>query len=397
MGPYRLVNHPRGRISLDCVCGGSSADLVEIDLRWAGRRYTITHDRTGQRFPGLPHALRALEAIRFEIDHGQFDPALWASQRSNRLLWENYLADYLAHEEARLLPDRRATMDKKRALARHMAWFNGRNVREIHTGLVEDFMALPCLRMACSPHYLADLAGELRFIFRQGVRRNEIERAPQVPVVTVPEKAIQWLTADQQDKVWVCIPQEHRPIFDFLRAYGCRPGEACALCWDRVDRVQGTVTISRTLGRDRKLAERTKTGRVNVLPIMDELATLLDSVTPGIGQTPVFRNPRARGAGYYTQDFLLSVWKKALQASGLKLRVPLKNATRHSLGMQLHNERGVSLEMVGRIFGHTSPQHTRKYARAEVEAVRDALSAPKIQPIRPGVTLESNASDSKDN
>lgn len=369
---HQLVTPRRGSPYFLCSCG-QQLDQVEIDLRWGGKRYAIIHDQRGERFPSYAHAQRALEVIRSQIDEGKFEPALWAGQRANRLLWENWLADYLAREEARLLPDRRASLHKKRALAKHLAWFNGRNIREIKSGAVQDYFSLPCLRLALAPKTLADLAGELRHIFAEARHRDEIEREPRVPPVQVPEQAIRWLTPAQQDALLAALPDQHRPIFGFLMVYGCRVSEACALCWDRVDPAQGVVHLDRTFSR-RRLQDRPKTRRPHTLPIVPALAEYLAGSPRGIHRLPVFRNPEARSPeGWYTEDFLANLWRRALEDAGLAW-LPLKNGTRHSRGMQALNLDGWGMEAVRRLLGHTSTAHTRKYAEADVELLRDLLT-----------------------
>lgn len=366
---YRIVDHGRGRRALVCACGQSEAKLPEIDLRWQGKRYSIIYDQRGDRFPSLAHAERALEVIRSQIDAQTFDPAMWTGKQSNELLWENYLASYLQAEERRCSP---ATFAKKRALSRHLAWFQGQNVREIRTGHLEDFFSRPCLGLALSPKTLADLASELRHLFRRAVAREDIARAPQVPTVAVPETKIKYLSLEAQERALEAMPAHHRPIFLFLMQYGCRPSEACALCWDMVDRDNQTVTLARGISR-RRLAQRTKTGRVNELPIMGAFATWLERAPIGWGELPVFTNPEARTrARWYTPDALRVIWQAALASAGLEY-LPLKNGTRHSAAMRRLAE-GWSLAMIARLLGHTSEIHTRKYARADTEMLRDAMN-----------------------
>lgn len=364
-GRYALVDQGRGRRALVCECGGSVASSFEVVGYWNGQRYEIRHDRAGSRLLSIAQAEQALAAVQAEIEAGTFLPRVWSGPARGSLLWENYLAAYLAREHARCS---RATWQKKRALARHLAWFNGRNIRDLRTGHVEDFMALPCLRLALGPKTLADLAGELRHIFAQAVRREEMAQAPTVPPVAVPERAIRWMTQAQQERAMAAISDPHKAIFTFLFTYGCRPGEACALDWDMVDLQAGTVILARTISR-RRLAERTKTGRTNMLPIVGEWLPL---VGRGLGG-PVFRNPEARATDRrYTLDALHAIWQQALATAGLP-SMPLKNGTRHSRAMQLMGQ-GVSLAVIGEVLGHTSQTHTRKYARADVAMKRGALT-----------------------
>lgn len=355
---------------LVCQCGGFAATALHVYIKWDGKPWRIIYDYHGRPLTNYPHAQRAYGEINSQIELGTFDPRLWTNAKANRLLWENYLADYLAREQMRCPP---ATASKKRSQVKHFVWFNGRTIREIKTSHCQDFAALPCLQLALAPKTRADLLAELRHIFEQAVAREDIERAPKVPAVTVPEKPIDWLAPEEQAAALAKIPEEHRPIFQFMMYYGCRVNEATALMWDQVDRAKGVFHFARTISR-RKQSATNKTKKARPLPIMDFFESYLDTIPPGLGETPVFRNPKARNPeGRYTQDFLLSTWYAASEAAEIP-HVTLKNATRSSRGMQAMNLDGWGQEDVALLFGHTSTQHTRKYARPELNRLRQRLA-----------------------
>lgn len=110
---------------------------------------------------------------------------------------------------------------------------------------------------ALAPKTRQDLLDELRFIFRRAKDREEVERVPVFPKVSVPKKTIRYATREQQLQVLDHLATDHQPIFWFLFIYGVRVAEACALCWDMVDRAKGEVLIGRTFSR-RCLVETTK-------------------------------------------------------------------------------------------------------------------------------------------
>lgn len=374
-GKYHTQDFGRGVRALVCQCGQFWSNRLEVMVRWHGFTHLIRHDQAGRRLTDYIHAERVLGEINNQIERGGFFPELWASAKANKLLWDNYLAEYLAAEERRLLPERAATLAKKRALARHLVWFNGRNIREVRAGDLEDFAALPCLSLALSPKTRKDLVEELRHIFRRAASRDDIERLLQFPVVEVPESEIAWLKADTQETLLAQLPAVHRPIFAFMMTYAVRPSEACALCWDKVDRQEGCFYLSRTFSR-RQLMERTKTRRTDVLPIGRSFAAYLDSVPPGIGRAPVFRNPEAdprrNPEGFYLLDYLETLWARAVAEAGIR-PIRLYNATRHSRGMQAINEEGWGIEAVRTLLRHSSERHTRRYARAELGLVRQLV------------------------
>lgn len=382
-GQFELKDFGRGVRALVCQCGQFWANRLEVMIRWRGFTHLIRYDQTGQRLTDYIHAERVHGEINNQLERGAFYPELWASAKANKLLWDNYLSDYLDREAKRLLPERAATMSKKLSLARHLAWFNGRNLREIRTGDLEDFAALPCLALALAPKTRKDLVEELRHIFRRAVARDELERLPEFPAVEVPEAAIAWLMPETQDTIIACIPPEHRPIFAFMMTYAVRPSEACALCWDKIDRQGGCFYLTRTFSR-RLLMERTKTRRADVLPIGREFTVYLESMAPGIGKAPVFRNPladrRRNPEQFYLLDFLEDLWARAVQEAGAQ-PIKLYNATRHSRGMQALNLEGWGIEAVRSLLRHTSERHTRRYARAEMGLVRRIIDRERVVPL----------------
>lgn len=371
-GQYSVRDFGAGRRVLLCQCGGFASDRPEIVLRWQGKQLQITNDTNGNRFRTLEHCERSLGLIRNQIEAKSFYPESWAPVRTNRLLWQNYLRDYLAREQQRC---RLVTYRNKAATARHLAWFNGRNIREIRTADIADFAALPCLQLALHPQTRQLLLNLLRQVFRDALRREDIERLPLFPSVDVPQKTIQWMLPEQQSAALVHLPQRHQPIFRFLMLYGCRVGEACALCWDAIDREKGVLYFKRTISADR-VEQTTKTRRERPLPIFDAFAAYLDSIPPGIGQTPVFKNPDAdwwcNPERRYTGKSLNAYWRKALEDAGLP-HVKLYNAARHSRGMQALNMDGWGLDAVQMLLGHTNAATTKKYAQPEVALLKQLM------------------------
>ncbi|MFH1036148.1 MAG: tyrosine-type recombinase/integrase, partial [Pseudomonadota bacterium] len=214
----------------------------------------------------------------------------------------------------------------------------------------------------------------LGHLFHEAARREDIERAPCIPAQELPERHIDWYSPQEQILVLAQVPEAHRPIFRFLFIYGCRVAEACALCWDAVDRGKGIVSFRRTFSRGMGLVPTTKSRRDRELPLFDDFEAYLDSIPPGIGQTPVYRNPDARTHElWYSPWVLRKIWIQACTAAGLE-PIPLKNGTRHSAGMQLLNLQGADFEDVRLLLGHSDSTMTRRYAQpglARLKGLRD--------------------------
>lgn len=390
-GAYAVRELLPGRLVLLCQCGQFHSDRPEIRIGWKGSRYRITRDKLGRRFNSYLDAERALAQINDEISNTNdpdrrgptFNPGLWVG-RGKSLLWEIYLAQYLKREESRCTV---ATFQHKRSMARHLAWFNGRNVRAINAGDLADFEALPCIRLALAPKTRADLMQILSHIFRQAVLREDLDRAPQTPRVEVPRPPVRWMNKDQQTAALEKIAPAHRPIFLFLFEYGARVGEACGLCWDCIDLPNQLFYLARTWTRRARsdtgtnLKQTTKGKRSTALPIMPWLEDYLTGQPVGIGQAPVFKNPNHshhdNPTGYYTPDFLNTVWRHGLVAAGLE-HIALKNATRHSAGNQRLRE-GWSLQDISYLLCHASTRPTETfYVKSDAERVRGLMEGKKV-------------------
>lgn len=379
-GKYRLRDFGQGRRALVCQCGQFIANKLFIQIKWQGKLYDIRRDENGRPLSDYPHAERALGTINNQIENTldpsrrgtTFNPKFWVGPNTNSLLWENYLAEYLKREEKRCSA---ASFARKRALARHLAWFNGRLIREIKAGDLEDFASLPCLQLALAPKTRLDLIRLLGHIFKQAELREDIKKAPALPKVVVPKKPIKWMNQDQQARVMEYIPAPHRPIFMFLMQYGCRVGEACALCWDCVDLDNMAFVLARTFSR-RRLSDTTKTRRHNPLPIVGWFEDYLTSRPQGINQTPVFQNPEAdprrNPSRFYLPDFLRAVWREALEKAGFE-PIQLKNATRHSAGTQKRLQ-GWDEGLIARLLGHASTKYVRgTYMADDLSLLRKEL------------------------
>jgi len=141
---------------------------------------------------------------------------------------------------------------------------------------------------------------------------------------------------------------------------------------------KGLIWFKRTLS-SRVLVESTKTRKSRAAPLYSAARAILEKLPRGIGRTYVFRNSRARNPlGRYTIDVLDNNWQLALKRARLK-PIPLKNGTRHSLGMQLRNQEGWTIENIALRLGHREQRTTAVfYARGEVELLRALVEGPAV-------------------
>jgi integrase len=113
-----------------------------------------------------------------------------------------------------------------------------------------------------------------------------------------------------------------------------------------------------------ELRETTKSKLIRVLPITIKIRELLQGLKRQ-GEFVFHQNGKP-----YPLDGFYKRWKKA--ANSVRVSVSLYQGIRHSRAGQLVNN-GVQLEAIRVLFGHTTGQMTRRYARLETDSLRDIL------------------------
>lgn len=178
---------------------------------------------------------------------------------------------------------------------------------------------------------------------------------------------IQYLTYEQQQEILNFIPGHQRPIFEFMMEYGLRIGEATALMKDCVTENEVIIRRSHSNG---ELRETTKTGIHRRYGLTEKAKEVLDQAKLIAPFSLYVFNRDGRGTNY-TLKVADRIWREACQKAGIKIK--LYNAVRHSLGCQLLDN-GVDMEMVRDIYGHSTTQMTRRYAKRTQYAVTSVLN-----------------------
>lgn len=194
---------------------------------------------------------------------------------------------------------------------------------------------------------------------------------PDFPEIKAEQNKIKWIDEETQKTIYEQIPDFYKPIFLFMIRQGVRPGEARALRYEDIDRKARTVTIQRTFsGID--LKENTKTGKIRILPLDDEVYDMLCRRDAIAGF--VFINHYDKP---FTQNKSLSkIWNKAVKKAGLE-HITMYNGTRHSFASQAVN-RGVPLNLIQDFLGHTTQKMTRRYANIDMEGLKLVIERAKI-------------------
>lgn len=204
------------------------------------------------------------------------------------------------------------------------------------------------------------------------------DRIPEVPPFPkkedygLREKTIKWLPSDRQIAIIEAIPEEHQPIFWFLKYHLRRPAEACALHKCDYDQFNKVFTIRRSISA-RQLVDSTKTGKEHVIPCHSNMIPLIDYLAQQSGEF-MFHNPRARNEDKaYNLEALGRLWKKACLATGED--IDMYSGLKHSSCSQYINEQGMALSDLRTITDHARLDSVEKYAKTEVARKRQLMEA----------------------
>ena len=334
-----------------------------VVLWWQGKRYVRYHyDDRGTPLETEALARRIAERINGAIeDEGKnFDPRRWFRAAGEEFHFDVYAEKWL-DRQTHLAPSYLKNV-RRFVNTYWIPFFGATDIREMRAGHIQDFRHWLPGHLSEKSKY--NILGALHKLLSDAYDREEIKRIPPFPRMELPEPEIKWLNQDWQDRVIAAIPEQDRPIFQFIRQYGVRPGEARALMWDCVNFENQVVIIKRTFS-GRVLRETTKAKSVKYLPLTQEMEALLKRIR-GIGGF-VFRNRQ----GHPYTGKIRRIWNAAVKAVEAP-KVTLYQGTRHSLGTQLL-ERGFGLELVQKLLGHKRTDMTLRYAKVTVENLRNML------------------------
>lgn len=213
------------------------------------------------------------------------------------------------------------------------------------------------------------------------------KRIPEMPAFprkedyNLVDPIIKWIPEDRQMKIINAIPEEHRPIFLWLKYHLRRPSEACAIKWEDYDRINKAFIIRRTLSA-RKVVDSTKTKTIHIIPCHPDFLPIIDTMRVGLGEY-IFINPLARLDGRYTNESLNNIWKHACISSGEE--IGLYAGLKHSSCCQFLNEKGLSFSELQVITDHANPESVKRYGKIELERKRQLMTTPKLLPIENNV------------
>lgn len=243
------------------------------------------------------------------------------------------------------------------------------NLSQLRAAEVTDFVRRQSHKLSPGRAQLlgTGLRSFLRFLLHQG--RSKTDLAVCVPTVArwsfstlpkfLPAGTVETVLARNRRRSQ--IGRRDYAILLLLARLGLRACEVVALNLEDIDWKNGRITI------------RAKGGRWNQLPLPsdvgDALASYLRHGRPRCSCRRVFIRNRPPLAGFTSSAAISAVVKHALRRAGVESARKGAHLFRHSLATSMIRQ-GASLDEIGELLRHRSPNTTTIYAKVDLPALR---------------------------
>lgn len=217
-------------------------------------------------------------------------------------------------------------------------------------------------------------------------RSNRIPVMPEFPQrgkYMIQEPSISWLPSERQRAVLQAIPEEHQPIFWWLKYHLRRPAEAMALRVEDYDSEKDVFIVRRSISA-RQPIDMTKTQTEHVIPCHPDFKEFLKKM-PAQKSHYFFTCDTSRTEGNpYTHRIMELLWRKACRETGEN--ISMYAGLKHSSCSQYVNEAGMALSDLQILTDHSRYESVKKYAKVGMTRKRQLYEVGRG--IRTGLTQQ---------
>ena len=317
---------------------------------------------------GRQMAERLLLLMRADVENGTFRIEKWKGEAPSDII--PYLWKWLEEDGKSLSP---ATYkDYENSIKNHLTpWFQ-KNPYQLHE-LQYDVLCRLLNAINRTGKGKKNVMYCLRRCLLHAFKSNRIPTMPIFPEArkyNIIEPVIQWLPEDRQIKIILAIPEEHQPIFWWLKYHLRRPSEAMALHRIDYDKEQNAFVIRRTFS-SKQLVQHTKTKKIHIIPCHREFKKIMDKMPVRIDSPYFFVNPKGKLKDeyyHYQHDYLVDLWHKACGRVGEA--IDMYSGLKHSSCSQYINEKHYSIDQVQMLTDHARRESVTKYASVMLEEKR---------------------------
>lgn len=349
-----------------CSCGS-----IHCFIRFyhQGSRYNRKCDDNGGRLTRV-EGTRLLVSLNKLLEDDRrgikpFYPVKWSDQEIAENLFLNRYKEFVAYMEQRFGKGKitREHFRHIKAYATHFEYFAKRNVAEIDTGIIDDFI----LQLEVKSKTQRNIAGTLHRFLEWLVERGKLASMPKFPSIEGGDEATRRaLRKAEQIAAIKLLPGEHRDIIRFMMETGLRPSEAIALLIKAVDPFNRCAWVERRkTGKDYE--DTTKNRQKLPIPLNSVAWEIAQRCLTGRQVNELLFIHPGTGKGYTTW-FLSNVWREYSATS-----VCLYEATRHSFCSQI-----VPLTdpfTAQRLMRHRDKRSTERYYHEDSDRLRDVVEA----------------------
>jgi len=338
-----------------------------------GKLYTISRYKgflcrdgeiAGMR--GQEMAERLLSLMRADVENGSFRIDKWISETPSDIV--PYLRAWLEEDGKALSPATRRDYDN--SIKNHLIpWFK-KNPYQLHE-IQYDVLCRLLNDIQRTGKGKKNVMYCLRRCLVHAFKSNRISAIPLFPEESkynIIDPIIQWLPEERQIKVIKAIPEEHQPIFWWLKYHLRRPSEAMALHKIDYMREEDAFIIRRTFSA-KQLVEHTKTKRQHLIPCHSEFKKIMKKMPVYLNSPFFFVNPHGKLEGkHYSHCCMRIIWINACQKVGED--IDMYSGLKHSSCSQYINEKGYSMDQVQMMTDHARRESVKRYASVQLEAKR---------------------------
>jgi len=361
------------------TCGGlfkdTGRDLICPKHGTRPRRYYAFFYHKGDHrkygFKSYPDVVDYLRDVEKDIQENSFDPRNYRAHTLKEFQFTVCFDTWIKsrEEDRRIGEIAPSSLRKMKEYRKRLVTFFGKSdVRSLKKENIKLFLR-KLQEEGLSKKTQKNILSVLHKLLVDTYDNKEIKlTVPRFPTITINQPETNWIDNEMQKRLIETIPARHRPVFQFLMTYGCRPGEARALQHSDINYKLGLITIQRTFS-ERVLCDVTKTKKSRELPLFKDMAEMFRRLPRSLEQPFVFL---FKGKPY-NNNTLGDIWRAACKRIGLA-GVCLYEGTRHSAASQLVN-RGVPLQVVMELLGHSNIRMTLRYSHISAETLRKSIDS----------------------
>jgi len=318
---------------------------------------------------GREMAERLLSLMRADVENGTFRIEKWKGEAASDII--PYLWKWFEEDKNSLSP---ATQkDYIASIKIHLTpWFQ-KNHYQLHE-IQYDVLCRLLNDINRTGKGKKNVIYCLRRCLVHAFKSNRISTMPFFPEekkYNIVDPIIRWLPEERQIKVIKAIPEEHQPIFWWLKYHLRRPSEAAALHRIDYDKEQDAFIIRRTYS-NRQLVQHTKTHKIHLIPCHSEFKKIMQKMPIRIDSPYFFVNPHGKNDGkYYSIETMYKIWKRACKQVGEDIN--MYSGLKHSSCSQYINEKHYSLDQVQMLTDHAQRASVKKYAVLQLDEKRRLL------------------------